>query len=169
MKKRALKITNGIFFAFIVSCILVSSILFSEAWGRYFTRADGGDGGRVAGFYVSSALKEDDGEIQSFSVLLKPSESSQYTVLVTNDSEVAVRCTLEAINQTNNLPLSFTLEKAGGGLTQTDAPLVEEYGAGTNATYTYQLTVTWSAAQDAFTYQGMVDHVVVRVRCEQMD
>ncbi len=86
MKRNVAKITKVITVALWVSCVLLSCMLFSGVWGRYFSQADGSDGGRVAKFDVSAAFT---GSIADFT-LSEDAKTVSYPFSVTSNSEVAV-------------------------------------------------------------------------------
>ncbi len=87
MKNRQSKIFGALYFACIISCVLLSAYLVSDVWGRYFSGTSGGDGARVARFDVSAESTMGDVIDLSFS---ENDPSVQYPYSITNNSEVAI-------------------------------------------------------------------------------
>ncbi len=87
MKRRILKLANGVCIICIISCILLSSYLASDVWARYFTVVSGSGSVSVAKWDVATSVAE--GQSTAFS-LSNGSESATYSFAVTSRGEVAL-------------------------------------------------------------------------------
>lgn len=87
------KFTSGhimIFIAGALFCLmLVSVALMSGLYARYVSNGDGDDAARVAKFDVATTVNNVNAEF-----INKGETNNTYTIAVTNNSEVAVRCDL---------------------------------------------------------------------------
>ena len=140
----------------ILFCLTLFSVhLTSGLYARYTTSASGSDSARVARFDVQA-----EGELITFiSADIRPGETVEKTVEVTNNSEVAITYTVTAVNKFRNLPLAFTFQKEG------KQDLLLEPGK--NATFT--LSIQWPGEQNQVSYSGKVDLIQLTLKAEQAD
>ncbi len=162
---------------FIILVVLISLILFSSTlvggfYARYVSRAEQGDQARVAKFDITETGQEFQ---QAFAISLDPSENAvvkEDAVILTNNSEVDVRCTFST-DSTENLPLAYSwaceeLDATVDAVNKTVSFVIDS-----NATAkVFDLTVAWDLSQaehSEFIYNRQVDGVVLKIRCEQID
>jgi len=159
--------------AAVLLCLtLLSTHLVSGLFARYTASGQGGDQARVAKFSIqgSGMLSH------ALEMTLRPGDTKTAPLIIVNNSEVAVEYTMEVTNVTNNLPLSFRIEK------QKDSPELDTNGATFTAQQLpgshydqYALTIEWPkpADDDAkaadLSRIGMVDYITVTVTAAQLD
>ncbi len=158
MKRNVAKITKAITVALWVSCVVLSCILFSSVWGKYFTQGEGSDGGRVARFDVSASFT---GASLDF-MLSEDAGTATYPFSVTSNSEVAV-----AYDVVLTLPsaLSGGVSFAIGSVAPTANGLVYTFsnvgtiqaGGGTN---THELVITATDFSEDATISGVQVEIV---------
>ncbi len=161
-----------------VAAVLLCLGLFSGhsvtgLYARYAGSVQSDDQARVAKFFITAEATGTQSQSQSIDADLIPGETETVSLEITNKSEVAVEYTIVVKNETNNLPLRFTMEKVGAsadlsadGATYTTQRLPGEY------TDKYKLTIDWPAAADQDRdpdRMGMVDHISVTVTATQTD
>ena len=120
---------------------------------RYLSEDGTGDGAEVAQFDVSQS-----GTLTQ-TVALEFGEvwTRELDIVLKNQGEVDVICTVTVTRGSENLPLTFTWDGDVDGA---------ELQAG--ETLTRHLTVAWSGPRD-YIYSGEIDRVQVTVTCEQID
>ncbi len=156
--------------AAVLLCLtLFSTYLVTGLFARYTTSAQGSDHARVAKFSIqgSGALS------RSIEASLFPGESQTATLIIENNSEVAVEYTVAVTNVTNNLPLSFRMVKEGA------SPTVDTNGTTFTArqipgshTDKYTLYIDWKADNDGNRdpdWMGKVDYITVTLTAVQID
>ena len=109
--------------------------------------------------YVSSKidvseLLENGGIEQVLNVNLKPGESITENVIVTNSGDVQIRYSISIINETSNLPLTFT-----------------SYDGVINPHTSNQscpITISWPEDKNSPSYSGKVDVIKISISVEQV-
>ncbi len=144
--------------------VVFTTGLASGMYARYTGSSNGSDNARVARFDVSSML----GSSATYKIdvpAMKPGDFSEVSLKVKNNSEVAVKWTIKAVNEYDNLPLEFTINDASAD-ENTAFSATQAIKAGETE---YKLKISWPEASDDYTYQGKVDSIVIEVSCEQID
>lgn len=173
LRKSKRKMNIPIRVAAVLLClVLFSTCLVSGLFARYAIGAQSSDQARVAKFSIEGSCELS----QPMEASLIPGGAEDATLIIQNNSEVSVEYTITVTNVTNNLPLSFRMEKAGaspavqaGGSTLTDR---QTPGGHTDQ---YTLHIEWpEPADDAAKIEdlermGMVDYVMVTVTAAQID
>ena len=141
----------------VLLCLTLLSVhLSSGLYSRYSSTVSGSDSARVAKFEVKDA--------GTFSKDLYleyiPGVSDDYTVVIENHSEVAVKCSVTVKRLSNNIPMDVSVSGA-----ITDVTLVPNDTAGKTRT----LTLSWPAAKNDAAYSYEVDAIRVSVSAEQLD
>ncbi len=156
--------------AAVLLCLaLFSTYLVTGLFARYTTSAQGSDHARVAKFSIQGS-----GELlQSIEASLFPGESKAVTLVIENNSEVAVEYTVAVTNVTNNLPLSFRMVK------EESSPILVANGTTFTAQQIpgdhidkYTLYIDWEAENDENRdpdWMGKVDYITVTVTAAQID
>ena len=159
--------------AAVLLCLTLFSTYFvSGLFARYSTSVQSGGHARVAKFSIQGG----GAFTQSIETVLSPGEEKGVSLIIENNSEVAVEYTITAANVTNNLPLRFFLQKDGAsevdinnGTVFTDQQIPGSH------TDKYTLFIQWPAPADeaamtrALEQMGMVDYITVTVTAAQMD
>jgi len=173
--------------AAVLFCLtLLSLYSVTGVFARYTTSVQTSDQARVARFSINSGFLQDSGSTLSASIEanLTPGGEIPATIIIENKSEVAVEYTIAVKNATNNLPLSFRMEKA-------DTSSADLSGTGTTFTAQqvpgshddrYTLYIKWQKAGDTgdteedqkakeaeLALMGMVDLITVTVTAAQVD
>lgn len=156
-----------IFAAAVLLCLMLFSTYFvTGLFARYTTSAENGDSARVAKFSVEG------GGIFSEPIVadLVPGESQTASIVIYNNSEVAVEYTVAVTNVTNNLPLSLRMEKDGADpAVQTgDVAFTVQHIPGKH-TDQYTLYIDWTEQDGDLDRMGMVDYITVTVTAAQID
>ncbi len=167
LRKNKTKVNIPICIAAVLLCLtLFSTYLVTGLFARYATSAQGSDHARVAKF----SIKRGGALTESIEADLVPGEDKGVTLIIENNSEVAVEYTVTVTNVSNNLPLNFRLVKTG------DAPDVAQNGTTFTAQQIpgshsdqYTLFIDWQAGDDDLTLMGMVDYITVTVTAAQID
>ncbi len=156
--------------AAVLLCLtLFSTYLVTGLFARYTTSAQGGDHARVAKFSF-----EGSGELlQSIEASLFPGESQTATLIIENNSEVAVEYTVAVTNVTNNLPLSLRMEKIEASSTvDINGTTFTVQQIPGNHIDMYTLYIDWEATTDEDRdpdWMGKVDYIAVTVTAVQID
>ncbi len=165
LRKNQTKMNIPIRIAAVLLClVLFSTYLVGGLFARYTTTAQGGDSARVAKFSIHGS-----GELmQPIAASLVPGTAEDVTLVIKNDSEVAVKYTVTVTRETDNLPLTLQLKAEGGedGPTHTVQQLPGSH------TDTYTLHIDWPAAAESaedLALMGMVDYITVTVTAVQID
>ncbi|MBO5253534.1 MAG: hypothetical protein J6C51_06300 [Clostridia bacterium] len=147
------------------ACVLLCLTLFSfhltgGLYARYTTRAEAADNARVAKFSVTET-----GLVLSESIRLHidPDTEAEAIFTIDNDSEVRIRCKIQANNPYENLPLKFQISM-GGQI----ADALEGVEIAPDAAEDCKLVVSWDGAAD-YKYMGRVDLVELTLITEQVD
>ncbi len=170
-----LKLNIPICAAAVLFCLTLFSTYFvSGLYARYTSSKQSVNDARVAVFSVKGG-----GELTKPIVAkLVPGETSEHTLIITNNSEVAVDYTITVTKETNNLPLEFRLTDS-----DPDNPEVLSGWSPDGCTCTvkqipgshndrYILHIKWTANEDKdkdLALAGMVDHITVTVTATQAD
>lgn len=142
--------------------VMLSFSMVAGRYARYVSTASGSDSARVAKFSVvetGSLLTEE------ISLKLIPLSSVEKTIVVTNDSEVAIEYKINADNPFDSIPLTFEVKLLGEGALN-PVPYTGTLAPGEYATYI--LVTTWSGSND-ISYSGKVDLVEITVSATQID
>ncbi len=154
--------------AAVLFCLtLVSTYLVTGLFARYSTSGQSADSARVAKFSISGDEKLSTG----IEVKLIPGGSESANLVINNNSEVAVEYTIVVTNVTENLPLSFRMEKPDSSLVsvQSGTPFTAEQLPGSH-TDKYVLHIDWTEGDnDPEKWMGMVDYITVTVTATQID
>ena len=160
-RRKRTKLNIPMCLAGILLCLtLISVHLTSGLYARYTTTAEGSDLARVAAFKVT----EDRTTFSSGVVLGVTPGKTMASILVKNESEVAIRYTITVTNVTENLPLSF---RVGDG-TESAVTATGSWSMPVKSTQECQLSIMWDAA-GAEAYMGMVDKLSITLTAEQID
>ncbi len=174
--RQPVKLNIPLCLAAILLCLtLFSFYLTGGLYARYVAKADGSDSARVAAFSITQDLLNTNGEQQvDITLDAYPDFTKDYTISITNDSEVAVSYVVEIKNHTKNLPLTATLTN------KEDAPVPVIVMADETITFAaqqqpgeftdeYTLRFTWPSGDWDIGLAGMVDHVTVTLTAVQRD
>lgn len=155
--------------AAVLLCLaLVSSYFVTGLFARYATRAQSSGDARVAKFSIEGSGIFS----QPIEASLVPGSSETASLIIQNNSEVAVEYTITVTNMTNNLPLSFRMEKEGSSPTmQASGTTFTEQQIPGSHTDEYTLYIKWDKQDDDkdIARMGMVDHIAVTVTAVQID
>lgn len=165
------KLNIPICVAAVMFCLTLFSTYFvSGLYARYTSSALNANEARVAIFSVKGG-----GELTKPIVAdLVPGGVSEKNLIITNDSEVAVDCTIEVTNVNNNLPLEFCITEAEA--TPSDWKKngctfdAQQLSASEEATYI--LHIKWvgqAEPQKDLDLMGQVDYITVTVTATQAD
>lgn len=145
----------------ILFCLTLFSVhLTSGLYARYTTSASGSDSARVARFDIKQT-----GELMQLIELdVWPGFTSEdYTIVLENNSEVAVAYTVSVERLTENLPLTLTIDGESGlaasGTMQANA--VDSVN--------YRLQIAWGSGGNDERLSYEIDAIRVTVRVEQID
>lgn len=145
---------------------LFSTYLVTGLFARYTAGAQSSDNARVAKFSIQGSCNL----TESIEASLIPGGSIPATVLIQNDSEVAVEYTVDVTNVTNNLPLRFRMEKVASSPTvQAENTTFTAQQLPGNHTDQYTLYIDWGEADGDLARMGMVDYITVTVTAAQID
>ena len=101
--------------AVLLMLVLVSTSMVTGRYARYTTSASGEDSARVARFSVTDTISTEAGKHFSTSnevdILFTPGYIHPVTIIVANDSEVAISYTVTPEVPYNNLGLQFSMSK----------------------------------------------------------
>lgn len=143
--------------ACVLLCLTIISVhLTSGMMARYSTTVSGSDSARVAKFDVSYILKEKDETAENLYLLCEPGMTINYEIVLKNDSEVTVDCTVTVKKLSDNTPITFSL----GQSTVQLAP---------GASQTFNLTITWDRDMNDASYAFELDAIRVIVDAVQVD
>lgn len=139
----------------ILFCLTLFSMhLTSGLYARYSATSSSDDGARVARFNI-----EQTGTLtQLIELDVYPGFTYSYTLVLENNSEVAVAYTVTVERLTENLPLTVSLNDYTGTM---DANTAEEK--------TCTLSIAWDVRDNSATYSQDIDAIRVMVRAEQID
>ncbi len=176
MKNKIFSFSQLVTYVCIIVCILLSAVLVTDVWGRFFTQAEGEDGARVASYVV--AVNVENGANESVTLDLNglsPSNPEKiFTLIVTNTkngktSEVAQKYTI-SVEVTGASPLTCAL--ASDDVTVSGNTASGSFSVTPQAD-TFTLTVNWVEAN---TVQGAdaeicddISLLTVTVQAEQID
>lgn len=121
--------------AVLLCLVLASTYLLANLYARYTAADTSSDSARVASFQVTQTPVSESVDFSLGS--MAPGSSKQFSVNVSNQSEVAIEYRMDVENATGNLPLTWSLTENG---TATDAGRIP---AGDTEEHAYTLTVTW--------------------------
>jgi hypothetical protein len=148
---------------------LLSAWALSGLLARFVSSSEDGDAASVASFHIT-----DDTSSVTQSITLKPGsnigsvdDDSQFQVVVTNDSEVAVNYTF-SMKLTGNLPLTVATTETG--LTKENDQLIWHATAPASASSsTYTFYPVWPENDSDYRYSKGVESIQVTVTAEQED
>lgn len=145
---------------------LCTTYLVSGLFARYTASSQSGDQARVAKF----SIRGGDALSQTIQADVTPGPSTDVSLVIFNESEVAVEYTVEVAQVTNNLPLSLSLANQDGApiLTQNGTQFTARQLPG-NHTDKYSLKIEWTNTGNDLALMGMVDHITVTVTATQID
>ena len=164
LRKKKQNVNIPIRVAAVLLCLtLFSTYLVSGLFARYTASAEGSDGARVARFSIqgSGALT------QPIAVSLAPGDTKEVSLLIENESEVAVEYTIDVTKGTNNLPLSFRMASEEGAPADAGTFTVQKLPG--SHTDRYTLYIDWKAEDNNPAVMGMVDYIAVTVTAAQID
>lgn len=144
--------------------LLIATFLFTGvSFSKYATTASGSDEARVAAFDFLFDVTGPGTQDRVLAVDTYPGFAGEYTIKVTDASEVAVKYKVTAENLTGNTPVTATLMD---GNTAYDGHYLT---AGEDGTRELTLTLNWDGNNNAAVYAGEVDAVRITVIAEQID
>lgn len=143
-----------------VACLVVGTV------ARFTSESTADDNARVAKFSIGTGDVLEEG----IEADLVPGGSKDVPIEVTNTSEVAMKYTISATKETDNLPLTLELKDEDGN---PGASFDGEKAPGSSEVDHYTLTITWPVDAEEKNrdpkYMGQVDHIVVTVEATQID
>lgn len=144
--------------------MLVLGVSVPLTLSRYTSEAVGEDAGQVAKFDVDMVMTiSDDTDIEVSADYLienaKPGWENEYTLLITNSSDVTVAYDLSLVRPFENLPLEFTLDEKKSGMLLSGASVM----------LTIQGVWIPTDANQNPKYADEVDMVTFIIRYEQVD
>lgn len=164
LRKKKRKVNIPIRAAAVLLCLtLFSTYLVSGLFARYTASAEGSDGARVAKF----SIQGNDTLTQPIAVSLAPGDTKEVSLLIENESEVAVEYTIDVTKGTNNLPLSLHMVSEVGTPAVADTFTVQRLPG--SHTDRYTLYIDWKAEENDPAVMGMVDYIAVTVTAAQID
>ena len=134
--------------------VLLSSHFSFDYMAKFVSKEVGESQAKVAkfSFIIDSDLTSPTGTLAVEN--MKPGDEFAYGVEIENQSEVAVRCTVQARNISGNLPLILN-------------PVFKDLKANQVADFTY--IVAWNESENSPQYMGQVDWIEFTVQVEQID
>ena len=150
--------------AVLLILVTLSTSMIAGRYARYTTTASASDTARVAKFEVheSSDLLTD-----NVAIRIIPGSTAQNFVEITNNSEVAVCCTITAENPYKVFPLAFTLYNVEVvGDTTNLIPFDGNIAPGAEAKYA--VVTSWTGTTDS-SYSGKVDLIRISGTTTQSD
>ena len=136
-----------------ISLTIISLSLVVTTISKYVSSRIDDHSSTIAKFDVSEIL-ENGGLEQVLNVNLKPGESITENVIVTNSGDVQIRYSISIINETNNLPLTFT---SYDGVIN---PHTNDVSC--------PITISWPEEQNNPSYSGKVDVIKISIVVEQV-
>jgi len=144
---------------------VLSTCLVSGLFARYTTSAQSGDQARAAKFSITG-----EGSFgQTIEADLVPGENKIVKLTIKNDSEVSVEYTITAVNETENLPLTLSLEKKGSSPAEKNTEFTVQQLPNNKSTDEYILHIEWPIGKNDPDWMGMVDYITVTVTAAQID
>jgi len=163
------------YLACILLClVLISTYMTADLFARYTAEGQGSDSARVAKFEIEADNLRFSTQMRTD---IAPGVTTGDTIVVSNNSEVAVKYSVKVIKETDNLPLSFEVSTDGGSyeaMTQVmkDGQPTGEYTIEKNLVYgaavNHVIRIIWDR-QGAEQYMGMVDEIRIEIEAEQID
>ncbi len=156
--------------ASVIFCLTLFSTYFvSGLYARYTSTGQAGSSARVAVFSV----KGGDALTKPIVAELVPGETVTKTLIIANNSEVAVDYKIEVKNNTENLPLIFyvakdTEEQPTSVEMQPEILFTDSAAAGKGESR-YTLYIEWESHEDNLENIGKVDQILVTVTATQAD
>ena len=145
--------------------LLIATFLFTGvSFSKYATTASGSDEARVAAFDFLFDVKGPGTQDRVLAVDTYPGFAGEYTIKVTDASEVAVKYKVTAENLTGNTPLTAAITLDGEAYDSATFFTTSEHG-----TRELELTLSWAGNNNAASYAGEVDAVRITVIAEQID
>lgn len=148
--------------AVLLILVLVSTGMVTGRYARYTSSASGGDSARVARFSVTETV-DFFSESETVCTSFIPGEKKEITIVVDNDSEVAIAYTIQADNPYENFPLRFYVKPEAE---HPDMPFCGYMQPGETATYV--LVADWNGGKD-IAYSGRVDIIEITLNATQAD
>lgn len=148
---------------------LLSLWMLSNMYAKYASQGSGFDSGRVAQFHVSS--ENNMKETYQLNPEMTDQDLQKVTVLITNDSEVAVKYTFKFESE-GNLPLAVTGQAPGGLLlaqSESGDQFTIQKAAGEELSEVYTFTIAIKNTEESYQYAGGVGSIKMTVTAEQID
>jgi hypothetical protein len=149
---------------------LLSSWLISGLLARYTTSTEGGDAARVATFVIDGSAEGNTGY-----VYIQPgsgedaNDIDEFTIEVTNNSEVAVRYRF-SMDVEGNLPLELTPTDDSSNLEPSENNLEwHTKDAVQNGTTKYKFKTVWKNKNNDYRYSDGIESIKVTLTAEQED
>ena len=148
---------------------LISSYMTSDLYASYATSATGGDSARVAKFKVAYSANVNGepvvySEYVDLGEIVPGGESRNITVIVENESEVAVQVKVYVYNVTGNLPLDAP--RSG---TANAEPIGTSSALAPGDTDNYSFNLKWDEEKTDPSYAGKTDILQIKIVVEQVD
>lgn len=171
---KAQKVNVPFCLALVLLCLtMVSMHLTGGLFARYSATAESSDSARVAKFEVGNELKQGGQTLtKNLVVEASPGESVEYAAVITNSSEVTVRCTVGATNITGNIPFAFVTDQSVVTLAPGESTRPLDAPADDLRKKSPTLNISWNSSGgtgDPQDYMGMVDVVEISLKVEQVD
>lgn len=168
-KRKAIR-NIPVFIAVVLLCLtLLSAYPATGVLARYSTTGQSSDHARVARFSVNGS-----GELltKTIEADLVPGGSQDVPLIIENNSEVAVECTVQVTNVTTNLPLTFSMKKDSVSDAYQDISAFKGQQLPGSHTDNYTLRIEWPKSDDGaadLERIGMVDYITVTITVAQID
>lgn len=160
---------------YLLYLVMVGMLVFGVTYARYLSTISGSAKAQTAAVALDSSL-----DLTSSLAGMQPGESKIIKFAVKNQkgdttSEVAQEYTI-TISTTNNLPLTYTLNKQdsnSGSYVTNSSNLTWTGGllpySASGVTHTYTLTVAWPPDKAAESYADEIDLVTLTVDAKQVN
>lgn len=159
MEKKKEKVRLPIF-SYVGYLLVASFLLTGVTFSGYVTGTNGSDDARVARFEIyESGVSE-----TTITADIVPGQTVEKELLIQNKSEVSIDYTVEIVNVTENLPITFAVS----GTPTVGGKFSDTIDAG-EPTKAYKLQIVWSAEENSPEYVGMIDQLKVSVSATQKD
>ena len=149
--------------ALVLLCLTLFSLHFtSDIYARYVSKAEGSDNSRVAEFNIT----EETDFIEADMLFEFVPGVNKKTIVVNNESEVAVEYKVTIVNKTGNIPFVFKIGEDENPEDALESPA--KFAIEANSVKNYNVFLIWESA-NASDYMGMVDLITINLEAVQKD
>ncbi len=181
MEKKTANVMRFVLLAAIISVVLLSSVLITNVWGKYFSQTSGENGANIAAWVFDVKDETNSIDIVLKNTIQKPGDFYEYKFSVTNKngatvSQVKQNYTI-TLTQQGSLPLTYTLTTEGKDPASKTATASgetwelesDELAASTEKTVNYVLKVEWKEEENDSKYAEGVASIKVVFHSEQIE